>query len=417
MKSKPQTAILHYTSPPVIGGVEAVIYHQVESFINNSFPVTVIAGRGNGNQLSQEADFIAIPLLDSRHPEILEMNKSLENGRVPENFTEIKDKIHDQLAPILQDFDHIIVHNILTKHYNLPLTAAIHTMLKNETIAHCIAWCHDFTWTSPHSSHKVKPGFPWDLLRIRHPKITYVTVSVQRQMELAQLFQCEREQIKVIYNGVNPEQLLAFSDEGFNLIQRLDLLNSDLNILMPVRVTQAKNIEFAIRVVGQLKEKFNLIRLIITGPPDPHDALIRNYYEELRELVNKLNLHEEVRFVYAEGPNDAPFKINYEMIGELYRVSDLLFMPSHREGFGMPVLEAGLVGLSVFTTKIPASVEIGGTDVVLFDTTQGSNIIADKIFSWSQQNRTYHFKKTIRKEYTWNALFQNQLLPLITMEP
>jgi hypothetical protein len=60
---------------------------------------------------------------------------------------------------ILRRFDHLIVHNVFTKHFNLPLTAALFELLDAQRIPHCIAWCHDFTWTSPHSRSKVHAGY------------------------------------------------------------------------------------------------------------------------------------------------------------------------------------------------------------------------------------------------------------------
>ena len=41
------TAILHYSAPPVVGGVEAVISAHAEVFQRNGYPVTVVAGRGD----------------------------------------------------------------------------------------------------------------------------------------------------------------------------------------------------------------------------------------------------------------------------------------------------------------------------------------------------------------------------------
>ena len=91
------------------------------------------------------------------------------------------------LAPILSRCDHVIVHNVFTKHFNLPLTAALFNLLDTHVLQHCLAWCHDFTWTSVHSRSKVHSGHPWDLLRTWRPDVNYVVVSRERQHALAQL--------------------------------------------------------------------------------------------------------------------------------------------------------------------------------------------------------------------------------------
>jgi len=218
--SQPKTALLHYTAPPIVGGVEAVIQAHSQLFIHNRYPVTVVAGRGEQAALPAGVDFVRVPAVDSQHPPVVEMSAALENGQVPPDFDDFVAELTREVAPILSQFDHVIVHNIFTKHFNLPLTAALHNLLDNGKLPHCIAWCHDFTWTSPNSRSQVHPGYPWDLLRTYHPALTYVVVSQQRQQALSTLLGCPAEQIHVVYNGVEPESLLGLSAEGYALVTR-----------------------------------------------------------------------------------------------------------------------------------------------------------------------------------------------------
>jgi len=48
---KPTTAILHYTAPPVVGGVEAVIDAHARIFLQMGYPVSIIAGQGSKDAL------------------------------------------------------------------------------------------------------------------------------------------------------------------------------------------------------------------------------------------------------------------------------------------------------------------------------------------------------------------------------
>ncbi|MES0362272.1 MAG: glycosyltransferase, partial [Anaerolineales bacterium] len=261
-----KVAILHYSAPPIIGGVEAVIKAHLKEFIHAGYSCTVITGRGDVNALPPKANIIEIPEIDSQHPEIIKISQELEAGRVPEYFETLETQLANRLDPILREFDHLIIHNVFTKHFNLPLTGALHRLLDQSVIHNGIAWCHDFTWTSPSSRSKVHPGFPWDLLRTKRSDCVYVVVSQERQQTLAQLFDCSIDDIKLIYNGVDPIHTLGLSDQGITLMNRLGLVKSDINILMPVRVTQAKNIEFALEVVSELKKKGIKPKLVVTGP-------------------------------------------------------------------------------------------------------------------------------------------------------
>ena len=408
-------AILHYSAPPVIGGVENVILAHLRLFLEAGCSVTVVAGRGEQAALPPGTEFIPMPLLDSQHPEIVALSQELEQGHVPSHFEEMTAQIAEELAPVLDRMDTVIVHNVFTKHFNLPLTAALFHLLDQGRIRNCVAWCHDLTWTSPNSRSKVFPGYPWDLLRTPRSDITYVTVSQGRQQELAGLFACPPEEIQVIYNGVDPRELLALSDTGLALIDRLGLWESDLNLLMPVRVTQAKNVELALHVVASLRKSGLRPKLIVTGPPDPHDPKNMKYFQRLMNLREELDVVYQMRFVYESGPSPAePLIVDMPLVAELLRLSDALFMPSHREGFGMPILEAGLAGLPVFCTdQVPAANEIGGQDVVRFAPDAPPDHVASLIVDWMEKSPIFRLRRRIRRDLTWRGIFQNQILPLL----
>jgi glycosyltransferase involved in cell wall biosynthesis len=411
--NKAHVGIIHYTAPPVIGGVEAVMLAQAQYLTRHGYAVTVVAGQGESSALPGGASLILLPKLDSQDAQVLEINTSLERGELPDRFDPLVAELVHSLQPVVAGLDHLIVHNVYSKHFNLALTAALQQLIEGGAIQHLIAWCHDFSWTSASSRAKVHPGYPWDLLRSAHPGITYVTVSARRQEALAGLFGCPAEQIQLIYNGVDPTTLLGLSPQGIELAERLDLLVSDLTLLMPVRVTRAKNIEYALQVLAALKRSLKP-KLIVTGPPDPHDPANMQYYQSLQGLRRSLGIEDEALFIYESGPEaNTPFFIDERLVGDLYRLSDIMFMPSHREGFGMPVLEAGLAGIPVVCTDIPAAREIGGAQVTIFAAEKSPEDLAALILELVDTNPLSRFRRSVRQSYTWEALFQRQLEPLL----
>jgi glycosyltransferase involved in cell wall biosynthesis len=410
-----KVAILHYSVPPVVGGVEAVIQAHTGLLLEAGFSVRLVAGAGEQAALPAGVEFIRIPEMDSRHPGISNLTQALKKGVVPADFDQLAFILEESLFPALQSMDIVIIHNIFTKHFNLPLTAALIHLLGRGDIKNCFAWCHDFTWTSPHSRPDVYPGYPWDLLRTYRKDVTYVTISRYRQQELAGLFLCPTERIHVIYDGVDPVDIYSLSEEGEQLIKQLDLDDADLILLMPVRITQAKNIEFALQVVTELKAGGMRLKLIVTGPPDPHDPADMQYYQGLLDLRQQLEMMNEVRFVYESGPlSGEGYTINLSLVRQLSRVCDALFMPSHREGFGMPILEAGMVGMPIFTTSIPAAEEIGGGEVMRFSFDDPAEKVAGMILSWAKTNPIQLLRQRVRQNFTWRAIFRNDILPLLT---
>ncbi len=412
---KSHVAFLHYSAPPVVGGVEAVINAHAQLLCRNGYAVTVIAGRGEPNALPTETQFVSIPLLNSQHEAIVAASQILEQGDVPHNFASLVTQIMTLLTPVLQSIDTLIVHNVFTKHFNLPLTAALFRLLDEGVIQHCIAWSHDFTWTSPNSRSKVFAGQPWDLLRTYRQDVTHVVVSAERGQQLADLYQCPPEAVHVVYNGVDAAALWRLTPTSQELVERLALLSADLIMLMPVRITQAKNIEYALNVVAALKALGTAVKLIYTGPPDPHDAQSMAYYRSLQTQRSELGLDNNFHFVFESGSDpDVPLLIDMDVVDDLYRLADLLFMPSHREGFGMPILEAGLIGLPIVVSNaVPAAVEIGGAEVFCFDLDTPPASLAQQIRERFVDEPRLRLARRVRQRYTWDAIFRIDIEPLL----
>ncbi len=180
--SKPSIGILHYAAPPVVGGVEAVIRAHLRTFLRTGYPVTMLAGRGERHALPHGCGFTLVPQMDTLHPEIARMTGDLNTGTLPEAFSGMVEELVASLAPLVAGFDHLIIHNVMTKHFNLPLTVALVRLIESGAIRHPIAWCHDFSWTSENSRKNVHPGYPWDYLRVALEGVDYVTVSQRRRV-------------------------------------------------------------------------------------------------------------------------------------------------------------------------------------------------------------------------------------------
>ena len=408
--SNPQIVILHYTAPPVIGGVESTIEQHARLLADAGYSVTILAGRG-----APGSNTVIIPELDSEHPDNLQIACALAENVVLPEFDVLHAVIENALAPILDGSDVVIVHNVLQHHFNMPLTAALHHLMDRGVARRVVAWCYDISrYVNPSSGVQLRYGFPWDLLRAYRSEITYVSVSSQRQRSLAKILGCPQDAIRVIPNGVDPALLLGLSELGQHLVEEFGLLQADLVILMPIRITRAKNIEFALQVTAALKASGIWPKLVVTGPPDPHAPDIQAYYHQLLALRHDLDVDDQVVFVY-EGTSGLPRPLALSAIevAELYRVCDLVLMPSHREGFGVPVLEGGLVGKPVFATAIPVLEDVDAESVYVIEPDESPEQVAARIKGWMRDNRAHRLRRRVRQDYGWPIIFARSIQPLI----
>ncbi|MBC7264052.1 MAG: glycosyltransferase family 4 protein [Chloroflexi bacterium] len=410
--AKPQrVAILHYAGPPVVGGVESTIYHHARLLAQAGYEVRVIVGRGE--PFDPRVSVCLVPRLYSQHPEALAAKRQLDQGTVSAAFERLRDDLRGELAAALAGTDACIVHNAMTLHKNLALTAALRE-LSDQQMTRFIAWCHDFAWCRPQYRPELHPGYPWDLLRQPWPGVTYVVVSEAQREELATLFHCPAEDIQVVPPGVDAAALLRLRPQTTELVSALGLLEAEMVLLLPARITRRKNIELALCITAALHEQGCRAHLVVTGPPGPHNPTNVAYLERLQRLRRELGVEQHVHFLYEQGTEETPFVPDDALLAELYLVADALLFPSVQEGFGIPVLEAGLTRLPVFCSDIAPFRESGGDWIHVFDLSQKPEQIARRIREVLGSDETFCLRRRVRDHYTWQRIFEDRILPLLS---
>ncbi|MBN2119220.1 MAG: glycosyltransferase family 4 protein [Anaerolineales bacterium] len=402
-----KVALLHYSAPPIVGGVESVLGYQARLMADAGHQVRIVAGRGE--QTDPRIPFIHLPLTDSRHPEILELKAELDQGRLPSGFDELVAALRALLVEALEDVDILIAHNVCSLSKNLALTAALRN-LADRNPPRMILWHHDLAWTTPRYRAELHDGYPWDLLRQAWPGVRQVTVSEMRQRELAELFQIDQDEITVIPNGVDTARFHKLEKQTSDYVKQLDLLNAAPLLLLPVRITPRKNIELALRLCASLRRHFPDIKLIVTGPLGPHNPANVKYFEKLTALRKELGVENAVRFLVELTSEYIPD----EVISDFYHLADALFLPSREEGFGIPILEAGFAGLPIFCSDIPPLRDLGGSNATYFspdaDPSELADILADRLSS----NAVFRMRTQVRRQYTWERIYARQIAPLLT---
>lgn len=405
-------AILHYASPPTVGGVESTIYHHATVLTKLGHTVKVVSGRGA--EFDDQIETYIDPLFDSLYPEILEVKRELDAGRVPKAFDVLVAQIEEALTKAIGDCDVCMVHNIVTLNKNLPLTAALARLVERNGMR-VIAWCHDLAWTDSLYRTEVHDGYPWNLLKQVWRHVTYITASEPRQAELAALMGISAEEIKVIVPGVDPELFWHWTPTTTELAEQLGWMDADGILLLPTYLTPRKNIVLALYVVAELRRQSGQdFRLIITGPPGQHDPTTPGYLDELLQLRGELGLDGSVHFLYSHSDDEEPLIPDDETMGNLYQLADALFFPSLQEGFGIPILEAGLAGIPVFCSDIPALRATGQKQISYFDPVNDApEWIAAHILETLESSPAYHLRVRVRKFHRWSQIVREQVVPLL----
>jgi glycosyltransferase involved in cell wall biosynthesis len=346
-RRKRRVLFLHYTGPTILGGVEHVMGIHARAAQAAGDDVAIVAGRGS----ARGVPFIRIPELDSQHPAVLRDRAALGRGEVTPRHALLVEAITRKLRPVVRRADRVVVHNVFTLHLNAALTEALFG-LAAERPGVFIAWTHDLAWTDGQYVAQRHDGWPWSFYASAVPGVRYVAISEKVANELAGLTGLARSKIALVPNGVDRVSVLGLSAAGARMATRLGLFEADPLLLLPVRMTRRKRIEIAIDAQAELRRTHPRAALVVTGGPGAHNPTNVAYERELSARAGP-----GVHLLHAER-----IRIGPRELADVYGLADALVLPSANEGFGLPMLEAGLRRLPIICSDIPALRETGGDE-------------------------------------------------------
>ena len=405
-------AILHYSVPPVVGGVESVVAHHARLMSANGHSVRLIAGRGDS--LGEKIPLVAMPLADSQHPRVLTVKQQLDKGTVTSEFVSLRDDLVSQLQAALTGMDILIAHNICSLNKNLALAAALQKLHNagQQNLPHLILWHHDLAWTTPRYLPELHDGYPWDLLRTDWGGALHVVVSEWRRRELVDLMKLETASVRVIPNGVDAARFYKLEAQTQKILHQTCIMDAAPILLLPVRVTRRKNIELALHTVAELRQHFPQAELVVTGPLGPHNIRNREYFENLLQLRIQLGLEDSVHFLAELTDSFLPD----EVIADFYRIADALIFPSREEGFGIPLIEAAFSHLPVFCADIAPLRELGLNDAYFFSPDEDPALLAELIANHFQSSAPARLAMRTRSMFSWEAIYQQHIAPLLSRQ-
>lgn len=408
-------ALLHYAGPPTVGGVESVIGHHARMLARFGYDCCIVAG--NADLAFSGIETRVEPLFSSLHPRVIHAKTELDRGVVGQGFAELQRDLAAALTTTLAGCDVCIAHNITTLHKNLALTAALYDVAAAGTVP-VIAWSHDLAWANTQYHAELHDGFPWNLLRTPWPNTHYVAISQMRRAELAQVAGLPEAAITMIVGGVDPASFLRLTPPVAALADQLGLFDADLLLLYPTRITRRKNIELALDVLAEMRTLSGRdVRLLITGPPGAHNPANLAYLSQLQNQQQALGLGDSAHFLYtlytlAQQAN-TPKTLTDDDLSSLYALADALLFTSQQEGFGIPILEAGLAGLPIFCTDLPPLRETAGPDAHFFAPSALPQTIAAEMWSALAENPQFRLRARVRGHYRWQAIAARQIIPLV----
>jgi len=188
-----------------------------------------------------------------------------------------------------------------------------------------------------------------------------VTISKRTEKDLIQLLDIDPGKITVNYIGANEIYFKPISKEKNRQILEKYFLSSGY-IFAGGGYEKRKNIEKLLYAYRFLLDKNKKIRFSAEIPPLViYGKLLPEIFPlatDAEKIIKELNLTQEVKLIG---------KIPEEDLPALYVSAKMFVYPSLYEGFGLPVLEAMILGVPVIVSKKSSLPEVGGDSVIYCD--------------------------------------------------
>ncbi|MFA4851597.1 MAG: glycosyltransferase family 1 protein [Bacteroidales bacterium] len=189
-----------------------------------------------------------------------------------------------------------------------------------------------------------------------------------------------------IYNGVKLE--------CYNNVPKPDYIKSNKFFFTIGIISPKKNFHTLLPLMKYFKD----YQLIIAGNKDS------KYAKEIERQICSLGL---------EGNVHLPGKISNQEKYWLYSNCTAFLLPSLAEGFGMPIIEALLIGKPVFASKHTSLQEIGGDFAFYWDNFSPDYMaeVIEKKLSYFHQNHSQLSKGNMNyaQKFNWQNCIENYL--------
>lgn len=182
-----------------------------------------------------------------------------------------------------------------------------------------------------------------------------ICISENTKNDVLKFYNIDSDKLVKIYNG--------YDRELFNVNNVREDILEKYNITRPYFIAVGagyshKNLETALNAFSEIVNKFDS-EFVIVGKDS-------NYILKLKELVKKLHIEKQVKFIGYVPDEDLP---------TLYNKSKAFVYPTLYEGFGLPILEAMACETVVLTSNNSSLPEVYGDAALDFDAKDEKEIV------------------------------------------
>lgn len=404
-----------------------VVEGQLKSLLAGGYFTTFVACEGFRPQ-----GVFANPLLRQWRLPVYSVERDGDAVERPAAFRAAVDAVKRKLAPLLEEVDVVITHDIVFLHHYLVYNVACRELAKENPRVRWLHWIH----SAPAAPAAFSNGDPRSARFTPFPRSLLVYPNAYDVPRVAEQFRVPEDEIRIVPHALDYNELFDFHPLTRALIDRYDLYAPTILAVYPLRMDRGKQPDKLIRLFSELKRAGQSVRLIIAAFHSTGEHFL-DYRDELREEIDRLGLSED-EVVFTNGLESLPgvpdeelrryqVELPHKVVLDLFHLSNIYVHPSASETYSLVCQEAAACGNLLFlNADFPPMREVYGPSAAyvkfsssLFTTTYRPNElayyaeVAQKIVHALLYEKTVQQKTRLRQTRNLDAVFKNHLEPLL----
>jgi glycosyltransferase involved in cell wall biosynthesis len=223
-----------------------------------------------------------------------------------------------------------------------------------------------------------------------------IAVSQATKDEITWMYEVPGEKTSVVYNGVSPRRFDQPTDVSADK-RRYDIGPLDPTILFCGRLSWQKGPDILVEAIPFILRRHPSSHFVFAGEGDMRDGL--------ESRIRQLGVAHAVRFLgYRNG----------DELVRLYKLADVVCMPSRNEPFGIVILEAWSAGKPVLASQNGGPAEYVRHEVnglKIYPCCESVVWGVDRMFSDPGRARRMggNGRKTVQERFTWDTITEQML--------
>jgi len=260
-------------------------------------------------------------------------------GKLPTDYENDVEKVYQVLKESLANTNVVITHDIIYQPAHLIHNVACRRLAAERPELRWLHWIHSATSPSvlcnqPAVKAIITQAFPNSL--VCYPN-SYERVRVSTN------FKYEERDVKHVPHPIDIPKYLGFTELATEFTKKYGLIESDVNIIYPVRLDRGKQVEKVVAIAAGIKRQGRSVRCVIV---DFHstggDKLV--YRDLIKAKAVSLDLSDLEVIFTSDYSEETKYRCPREFVRDLFLISNVFILPSVSETYSLVAQEAAICG-------------------------------------------------------------------------